>query len=171
MSPCTPLIRVLLTTTLVISAGLAAAAEEAGTVKDIPSQRVLSVKVSQPDGYAPAFGMLVEYYLRRRTQVVFPQMSLEMDAGSFAAIAFLGEAAETDEVKILDLPAAKVITLIHKGPYDALSASIGRTFAAVGRRGCIPDTAKVLRLLHPNSPDNTAAADLVTEIQLPVTGC
>lgn len=43
--------------------------------------------------------------------------------------------------------------------------------AAAQQRGCIADMARTLRLLHPNSPDNTAATDLITEIQIPVTGC
>ena len=148
-----------------------ASADDGLSFKDSPAQQVLAVKVDGSDGYAAAFGTLVGYYLKRNIPVSFPQMSIETGGGSFAAIAFTGNAAEGDGVIVLAVPAAKVATSTHKGPYAGLSQAISRTMAAAQQRGCIPDMARSMRLLHPNSPDNTAATDLITEIQIPVTGC
>jgi effector-binding domain-containing protein len=132
---------------------------------------VLAVKVDGRDGYAAAFGRLVGFYLKHRVQVIFPQMSLEADGTSLAAIAFDGNATADSDVTIMTLPAALVAVQPHIGPYGTLSQSIAKTIDAAQQWGCTPDTSRYLRLLHRNSPDDTPADKLVTEIQIPVTGC
>jgi effector-binding domain-containing protein len=86
----------------------------------------------------------------------------------YAAMAFEGSPHETQEVKILELPSATVAALVHRGPYTRLSVSVKKLVEAVRDAGYAPQEKAMLRLLHRNTPEDTAPADLQTEIQIPV---
>lgn len=150
---------------------IAHAAHANDTVQTVPAQRVIAVKVDGANGYAVAFGKLVGFYLRNNIQVVFPQMSLEGGETSYAAIAFNGAALPDNGVSVFDLPATKVVTQVYTGPYSGLPQSIASTAAAAQKRGCTVDASRFMRLLHRNSPDDTPADKLITEIHIPVNGC
>ena len=91
--------------------------------KEVLPQQLLVVEYDGSGHIAPYFGKLVAYYNKEQTpfKVIFPQMTIKKQ---WVAIAFTGDAEETQDVKIKFLPKAKVASIIHKGSYQSLSDSI-----------------------------------------------
>ena len=58
----------------------------------------------------------------------------ENDADFSACMPVSGGKAQ-DEIEVLELPAGKAITLVHKGPYDTLRFSYEKVFAHVASKG------------------------------------
>ncbi len=157
---------------LVAALAIRPAAGQGGLeIKQVPALKVLAVKIDPREGYAPAFGRLVQYYLGHpEARVRFPQMSIGAAPDVYAAIAFEGEANESGPVRIMELPAAQVAATVHKGDYGGLAEAVRHAITALRAQGFVDDmAAKKLRFLYPNSPDNTPPSELVTEIQIPVT--
>jgi effector-binding domain-containing protein len=138
-------------------------------LKSVAAQRVLSVKVGSPREFPAAFEQL-EAYCGHASGLhrVAPEMSLGSSRAFYAAVGFEGEPRETEDIKVLDLPPATVVTRLHKGPYRDLATSIKKLVDDVRNAGYTPDESAWVRLLHFNTPDTTAPANLLTEIQLPV---
>ena len=140
-------------------------------VKEVPEQKILVVEYTGEGHIAPYFGYLVAYYNREETpfEVVFPQMSIEMSqTEQWIAIAYEGEAEESEEVKTSVLPAVTVAAMIHKGGYQTLPETVQKAYQELRETAYIPDSGHPLRLLYWNSPDDTHAKELITEIQIPI---
>ena len=95
--------------------------------KEVLPQQLLAVEYDGSGHIAPYFGKLVAYYNKEQTpfKVIFPQMIIKYSTQKqWVAIAFTGDAEETQDVKIKFLPKAKVASIIHKGSYQSLIDSI-----------------------------------------------
>jgi effector-binding domain-containing protein len=97
-------------------------------------------------------------------------MSVGTPPDVYAAIAFTGDVKPSAPVRIIELPAATVAVRTYKGGYAGLRNAVTDAVGELKARGVTVDLTKTLRLLYPNSPDNTAPADLVTDIEIPVAG-
>lgn len=138
-------------------------------LKSVSPQRVLTVKVGSFAEFPAAFEKLAEYVDAEADLRAIQTMSLGSSRDDlYAAMAFEGSPHETREVKILELPSATVATLVHRGPYSRLPWSTKKLIDAVNAAGYAVQEKGMLRLLHRNTPEDTAAADLLTEIQVPV---
>jgi effector-binding domain-containing protein len=138
-------------------------------LKSVSTQRVLTVKVGSFAEFPAAFEKLAEYVDAEADLRAIQTMSLGSSRDDlYAAMAFEGSPHETQEVKILELPSATVAALVHRGPYTRLSVSVKKLVEAVRDAGYAPQEKAMLRLLHRNTPEDTAPADLQTEIQIPV---
>jgi DNA-binding transcriptional MerR regulator/effector-binding domain-containing protein len=76
-----------------------------------------------------------------------------------------------DGIGVQELPAARCVTLLHKGPYEELGRSYAKVLEYVRTRGCeiVPPTREVYHkgpgMIFRGNPRN-----YLTEIQIPVTG-
>ena len=140
------------------------------TFKEVPAQQLLVVEYDGNGHIAPYFGKLVAYYNKEQIpfKVIFPQMTNEYSThNQWVAIAFTGDAEETQDVKIKFLPKTNVASIIHKGSYQSLSDSIRWFYKELYKRKNFPSSGPI-RLLYRNSPDDNYPEDLITEIQIPL---
>lgn len=138
-------------------------------LKSVSSQRVLSIRVGSPREFPLAFDKLAQYCGHESDMHPTAELSVGSTRAMYAAVAYTGNPRETEDVKVLDLPAATVATRIHKGPYENLPISIKELVDEVRHAGYAPDESALLRLLYRNSPRDNPPENLLTEIQLPVT--
>lgn len=137
--------------------------------KQVPSAKLLAVKVDLREGYAPAFGKLVQFYLQHQeANIQYPQMTVGREPEVYAAIAFTGKVQAGGPVQIIELPAATVAEKRYKGAYGGLRNAVIGAIKELKAHGVTVDMTKTLRMLYRNSPDNTPPAELVTDIQIPV---
>jgi len=141
------------------------------TFKTVSAQQILVVEYNGDGHIAPYFGKLVAYYNKEQLpfEVVFPQMTIEFSQQKqWIAIAYTGNAKETEEVKIKSLPKLKVASLTHTGSYQSLSKTIPKLYQELYKQKKFPSSTQALRLLYLNSPDDHHSKDLITEIQIPL---
>jgi effector-binding domain-containing protein len=140
--------------------------------KNVPEQKILYVIHKGSGHIATSFAKLVAYYMKDSTPftVIFPQMIIQAsDAQTWVAIAYTGNAYETNDVKLGKLPAVLVASKIYKGSYEKLSEPIKEAYREIlATRQYVPKEGAPLRLLYWNSPDDNQPQDLITEIQIPV---
>ncbi|MBE8157912.1 MAG: GyrI-like domain-containing protein, partial [Betaproteobacteria bacterium] len=145
-----------------IAALFLAASAHAGEVKEIEEMKILAVEWREGDsGIAAPFAELVDYYnngdLNEITamEIVFPQMTFDFADGlNWIAIEFTGEAMETGAVKVKKIPAGKIYSVMHAGPYQKLGGAIRAAYKSLLADGHIPDDSRPHRLLYWNSPDD-----------------
>jgi DNA gyrase inhibitor GyrI len=141
--------------------------------KDVPEFKILYVTHRGNEHIATSFAKLVAYYMKDSTPftIIFPQMTIQVsDDQTWTAIAYTGDAYETNDVKLGKLPAALVASKIYKGSYDKISETIRKVFREIlATKQYVPKDDAPLRLLYWNSPDDNQPQDLITEIQIPVT--
>ena len=143
------------------------------TIKQVSSQKILYVHHTFGDGHiSNSVVKLVQYYLLNANdnyQVVFPQMSIERSdiQGSYVAIGYKGNPAETDIVKTMELKGGLVASYIYKGSYTQIGKAIRGVFRrAVDTHKYIPAANGEIRLLYWNSIDDNQPENLITEIQV-----
>lgn len=140
-------------------------------IKEVPEQSILAIQYNGEGPLAPYFGKLVSYYNKPNTpfQVKFPQMTIEFSHDNqLVAIAFSGEATESEDVKIEKLPQVTVASMLHKGSYQSIGETVRKAYGRLQKLSYFPD-GQPLRLLYWNSPDDQYPEDLLTEIQIPIT--
>ena len=69
-------------------------------------------------------------------------------------------------IEVKTLPAATVISAVHKGPYHTLGMAHAKMYGYLEEEGF--ESAGAPRELYLNDPAETAEDDLLTEIQYPV---
>jgi len=87
------------------------------------------------------------------------------------AIPIQGPVAVSDpRYMVRTLPAAKVISVVYRGPYDhdGFSVAFEKAFRYAAERGLEPTGPD--RQVYLNNPDETPAEELLTEVQIPVAG-
>jgi len=95
----------------------------------------------------------------------------ETDADIEMAIPIQGPVAVSDpRYMVRTLPAAKVISVVYRGPYDhdGFSVAFEKAFRYAAERGLEPTGPD--RQVYLNNPDETPAEELLTEVQIPVAG-
>lgn len=95
----------------------------------------------------------------------------ENDADIEMAIPIQGPVAVSDpRYMVRTLPAAKVISVVYRGPYDhdGFSVAFEKAFRYAAERGLEPTGPD--RQVYLNNPDETPAEELLTEVQIPVAG-
>lgn len=73
---------------------------------------------------------------------------------------------ETDEIKCYELPAAKIVKTIHKGPYQEETATYEKLFAWLEKNNL--SIAGPMREIYLNDPHEVSEEDLLVEIQVPI---
>ncbi|HPT20126.1 MAG TPA: GyrI-like domain-containing protein [Methanothrix sp.] len=160
------------------------------TVKDVPEQRVLSKKgkgiLSRTIG--KLIGELCSFVAlptsrRNQLKVTGPIMAIynedctdgkEADLSDWSdkevtievALPIAGKAeVEGSGIEVKSLPAARVLSLIHRGSYPTIHKSYRAAFEHMAAGGL--EVAGPIRELYLNDPEQTAEEELMTEIQIP----
>lgn len=68
------------------------------------------------------------------------------------------------------LPAVKVVSVVYRGPYEheGFSVAFENAFRFAAKMGLEPNGPD--RQVYLNNPDETPAEELLTEVQIPVSG-
>jgi effector-binding domain-containing protein len=91
----------------------------------------------------------------------------EKDADIEMAVPIAGDPVLRDPgIKVLKLPPMKVVSLIHKGPYQEVGQAYEAAFGYISEKGL--KMAGPTRECYLNNPDEVKEDELLTEIQIPV---
>jgi effector-binding domain-containing protein len=72
---------------------------------------------------------------------------------------------------VRELPASRVVTLVHRGPYEELRNSYARILKYAKERGyCIESPTREVYIKGPGMIFRGNAKKYLTEIQLPIAG-
>jgi effector-binding domain-containing protein len=147
-------------------------------VKEIPATRVISKtdKGTYAEVTPRLLGELFSVVMGpqgRNVRVAGPPMAIyhdeeykEKDATVEMAIPIAGRLEVDEGVEIRTIPPMKVMSAIHKGPYNQVGAAWGRLFKYLEERGIPP--AGMARELYLNDPGKTPESELLTEVQVPI---
>ena len=73
---------------------------------------------------------------------------------------------QIENATVVELPGGEAACLLHQGPYEELAVAYHALYAWVQERG--HEEAGLVREVYHNDPANVAAADLQTELLLPI---
>jgi AraC family transcriptional regulator len=73
---------------------------------------------------------------------------------------------ETNEITCYELPAAKMVKTIHKGPYQEETATYAKLFAWLEKNNM--SIIGPMREIYLNDPHEVSEEDLLIEIQVPI---
>ena len=90
----------------------------------------------------------------------------EKDAEMEVALPVTGRLAVDPGFEVKNLPAVKVVSAIHKGPYGRVGETWGKVFKYVGEKGLKPTGPG--RELYISDPKDTPPEELLTEVQIPI---
>jgi effector-binding domain-containing protein len=145
-------------------------------VKDVPSQRVASVRYVIPayDRIDRLRSEIFSYLGQHRINPVGPPVALyhgkefrEQDADVGVVVPVAGSIPDGNEVKERTLPGGEVACAVHEGSYDAIGGTYGEVMAWIEDNGYrITGAPREMYLTGPESGDDPST--FVTEIQVPV---
>ena len=75
--------------------------------------------------------------------------------------------ANSDGIGVLTVPAGRFATVLHKGPYESIPAAYGLLFTWLAQQQIQP--AGPPMEVYLSDPTETAEADLITEVRVPLT--
>ncbi len=91
----------------------------------------------------------------------------ETDADIEIAVPIAGRVTvDSPAIEVRTLPAARVVSVLHTGPYPGVGAAYEKIFAYLGSHGLAP--AGPTRELYFNDPAEVPETELLTEVQCPV---
>ena len=120
-------------------------------------------------------GEIVDWMMAQNVEMVGPPYSAYYTSPAEVApqdmqyemgVPFTGQASEAGKVKIKTIPVQKVISAIHKGPYN----EVGPVYEILMNK-VIEDGYQMIGApveIYFNSPMEVPESDLLTEIQFPV---
>ena len=145
-------------------------------IKTLPAVLALVVSSSADIGtvkerMGKAFDVLMRHVATTGARIAGPpftqyQEPVEAQFAFAVCIPVAPGATSGQGVELEDLPAVEAASLLYSGPYDAMDASWHRLLAWVAENGRRPGGA--LREVYLNDPAQTAAADLLTELLVPI---
>jgi len=147
-------------------------------LKDVPAMRVVS-KVGKGT-YAAVTPRLIGELMglvmgpgNRQARVSGPPMAIyhdeeykEQDAIIEVAVPVTGRLEVDEGFEVKTLPPAKVMSALHKGPFNRVGETWGRLFKHVSDKGLRPSGKA--RELYLSDPARTPESELLTEVQVPV---
>jgi len=95
-----------------------------------------------------------------------PQEVPENKLKSEVGFPFKGEAKPEGNIKIKEIPAQEVLSIVHKGPYREVGPSYTALFQYAKGKGYIPLGCPIE--IYLNDPAKVPERELLTEIQLPI---
>jgi effector-binding domain-containing protein len=150
-------------------------------VKETPALRVLSKRAKGE--YGPTIGRLIGELVqcvyspdnqRNFVKVVGPIMTIyhdheykEEDADMEVAIPVSGRVTLTDaNMEVRNIPPQRVLSMIHKGPYDTISQAYAKFGEHMVKKGY--EYAGPPMELYLSDPQKTPPDEIMTEIQAPI---
>ncbi len=150
-------------------------------VKNVPSMRVLSKR--EKGSYGTTIGKLIGELMvclnspenrEAFVKMVGPIMAIyhdeeykENDADLEVAIPIVGRVTVTDPgMEIRNLPSARVVSLVHKGPYETIHCAYARLaeYAAANNLSY----AGPMMDIYLSDPNNVPRDEIMTEVQAPL---
>lgn len=154
-------------------------------IKDIPAMRVISGR--RTGTYEDVCGKVSNELMaiifspanqKNHVAITGPCLSLcydseyrETDADIEMAIPIHGQIAVHDpKFTVRTLPAVKVVSVVYRGPYEheGFSVAFENAFRFAAKKGLEPNGPD--RQVYLNNPDETPSEELLTEVQIPVSG-
>jgi effector-binding domain-containing protein len=150
-------------------------------IKEVPQMRVLSKK--EIGNYEVTIGKLIgelfgfiesQNNLRNNLKMTGPCMFIchdeeykETEANIEVALPVSGSiTTDNFDVEMVTLPAANVVSAIHKGPYEEVGVAYTRLFEYIKNNDL--KAAGPSRSLYLNDPNEVSEEELLTEVQIPV---
>lgn len=149
-------------------------------VKEVPSLRVLSLR--EKGTYHETIPILVtdifnevarDENRKARVSMVGPAMFIchdkeyrDEDADIEIAVPITGNITVSDRYEVRKLPAAKVASLLHQGPYEEVGPAYQKLMSFIFSKGY--KMAGPSRELYLNDPALVPDSELITEIQIPI---
>jgi effector-binding domain-containing protein len=150
--------------------------EQDPVLKELPAIRVLSMRGT--GSYGEVIPLLLGKIYRSlageaQVRVTGPAMVIyhddeykETDADVEVVLPISGRITAGAEMDVKNLEPCKVISMLHKGPYQMIGSTWGKvTHYAIGHGYRIMDRCREIYL---NDPNQVSQADLLTEVQLRV---
>jgi effector-binding domain-containing protein len=151
------------------------------TVKDVPAQRVVSRR--EKGTYQDVIPRLMSELMgvvfspeNQRAQVKCTGMPItiyhdneykETDADIEVALPISGSITVGPECDVKTLEGGRVVSYIHKGPYQDVGVAHEVIHEYMAREGLV--VTDVCREVYLNDPNETPEEELLTEVQVPVT--
>jgi effector-binding domain-containing protein len=152
-------------------------------VKETPALRVISKRAKGE--YGPTIGRLIGELMqclyspdnqRSFVKMVGPIMTIyhdheykEEEADLEVAVPVSGRVTVTDSlIEIRNLSPQRVISLIHKGPYETIGQAYSRLNEYITKNGL--EYAGPMMDLYLNDPNKVPKDEVMTEIQAPIKG-
>jgi effector-binding domain-containing protein len=152
-------------------------------MKETPALRVISKRAKGE--YGPTIGRLIGELMqclyspdnqRNFVKMVGPIMTIyhdqeykEEDADIEVAVPVSGRVMVTDpSIEIRNLPAQRVVSLIHKGPYETIGEAYAKLNEHITKNG--RDYTGPMMDLYLNDPNKVPRDEVMTEIQVPIKG-
>ena len=151
-------------------------------VKETPTLRVMSKRAKGE--YGPTIGRLIGELMqclyspenqRNFVKMVGPLMTIyhdheykEEEADLEVAVPVSGRVTVTDpSIEVRNIPPQRVVSLIHKGPYETIGQAYIRLNDHITRHGL--SYAGPMMDLYLNDPNKVPRDEVMTEIQAPIT--
>ncbi len=152
-------------------------------VKETPAIRVMSKRAKGE--YGPTIGRLIGELMqclyspdnqRAFVKMVGPIMTIyhdheyrEEDADMEVAVPITGRVTITDPgIEVRNLPPMRVVSIIHKGPYETIGQAYGRLNDHMAKNKL--EYAGPMRDLYLSDPQKVPPDEIMTEIQAPIKG-
>lgn len=147
--------------------------EQEPALKELPAMRVLSMRGTGsydkiiPNLVGRLFGAIDKEPQVRPVgpfTVIYHDDEYKEEADVEVAVPISGRISPDMDMEVKTLEACKVITMVHKGPYQTIGSTWGKlTHHAVSHGYRILDRCREIYL---NDPSQVSQADLLTEVQL-----
>jgi len=134
--------------------------------------------VSQVGPYSEAgkiYGEIAKWLGEKRLKITGPPFGWfydnpeEVEAHklrSEVGFPFKGEAKPEGNIKIKEIPAQEVLSIVHKGPYREVGPSYAALFQYAREKGYVPQGCPME--IYLNDPAKVRENELLTEIQAPI---
>ena len=151
-------------------------------VKETPTLRVMSKRAKGE--YGPTIGRLIGELMqclyspenqRNFVKMVGPLMTIyhdheykEEEADLEVAVPISGRVMVTEpDIEVRNIPSQRVVSLIHKGPYETLGQAYAKLNDHITKNGL--SYAGPMMDLYLNDPNKVPRDEVMTEIQAPIT--
>ena len=145
-------------------------------IKEFPEIRVALVKRTGPiNQIQEALGSLMSWVFQNGIQPQGPLMGIYYNSPKMVkpeelqwevAVPIPDGIEGEGEIFIRVIPAGKVATVVHKGPYEQVGPIYGEVFAFIGQQGLSPTGPPMEVYL--NDPSQVSPEEILTEVRFPV---
>jgi effector-binding domain-containing protein len=145
-------------------------------LKQVPPQKVLALRKTLPgySSFGQLFGEIMPYLFQSGGQMVGPPTGVfhdeefkESNVDMELALPIAADLRPRGDIKVRELPAELMATVIHKGSYETVSAAYTAVMKWIDANGYdVAGPSREVYFTDPNS--GTPPSEYVTEVQFPV---
>ena len=150
------------------------------SITELPEQRIAYINMRGPyEQYPEAIQRLLEWIESVGAEIVAPPGGtykddpsttppdqLDWDAWAPIAPSTPEQDKNADGIGVINVPAGRYASVLHKGPYDGIPASYGLLFTWLAQQQIQPAAPPMEVYL--SDPSETPEADLITEVRVQI---